>query len=138
MSTNSVPSPLDEVRKWHAENGDAYREETVAALLDGSDVATHWAAKVLAILDYLDASIATLDASETALRHADQINGELAQENNYLSDELATAVEMNKRLVKESDRSEAARKRYGEALAMIRLHGHFAEADLAADALDEP
>ena len=40
-----------------------------------------------------------LDASEAALRHADQINGELAQENNYLSDELATAVEMNKRFM---------------------------------------
>ena len=78
-----------------------------------------------------------LDASEAALRHADQINGELAQENNYLSDELATAVEMNKRLVKESDRSEAARKRYEKALRAIATFRRTQEARIAADALEE-
>ena len=48
----------DEQRTWYAEHGDAYRQETMQALINGNDVATHWAAKVLAMLDYIDAALA--------------------------------------------------------------------------------
>ena len=85
---------------------------------------------------YCDATEHALDASEAALRHADQINGELAQENNYLSDELATAVEMNKRLVKESDRSRLPVRGY-ERRWQIRLRGT-PEARHRRRALEEP
>ena len=63
-----ILSSPETTRQWFTEHGDAYRAETTEALLEGSDVATHWAAKVLAMLDSIEPLLDRLEAATLLLR----------------------------------------------------------------------
>src|ERR1700690_712497 len=58
---------VDEARRWVAECGEGYRAETMEALFEGNEVAMHWASKVLAAQDMIEALVAHVDAQARQL-----------------------------------------------------------------------
>lgn len=70
-------SAIVEARRWVAECGEEYRAETMQALLDGNDVATHWASKVLAAQDMIEALVEEVDRLGARLKRHRQFKTEL-------------------------------------------------------------
>lgn len=58
----------EEAKQWVEECGAEHRAETMQALFDGNEVATHWASKVLAAQDIIEVLLAEIEHLRGALK----------------------------------------------------------------------